>query len=295
MSATPGAYSGRVSDAAIPFRKGHGTGNDFVILDDPDAQLDLTPGRVRALCDRRFGIGGDGVLRVVRAGAADVAPGLVAGARWFMDYRNSDGSIGEMCGNGARVFAVHLVSSGLESDDTFLIGTRGGPRRVWLDGAGQVRVAMGPTVVEQADSAVVGLGGETWPATPAFAPNPHAVVLLPAGADLADLGEIGGSTAGPAEQFPDGANIEFVVTESADRVALRVNERGSGETLSCGTGACAVAAVHRSRTQSPPDTVVVEVPGGELVVGFESGGTVLAGPAEIVASGRLDPDWWDRT
>src|SRR6478735_7387145 len=120
----------------VAFTKGHGTGNDFVIIADPDGALDLTADQVAALCDRNFGIGADGVLRVVRSAAiADGAAALAEepDAEWFMDYRNADGSIAEMCGNGIRVFAHYLLWAGLaviESGSTLPIGTRAGVRDV---------------------------------------------------------------------------------------------------------------------------------------------------------------------
>src|SRR4051812_8924857 len=114
----------------LRYVKGHGTANDFVVLPDPDGDLDLTPGLVRALCDRRRGLGADGVLRVVRA---DVARGDLAAAatddpeaRWFMDYRNADGSVAEMCGNGIRVFARYLVEAGFAQPGSLRIVTRDG-------------------------------------------------------------------------------------------------------------------------------------------------------------------------
>lgn len=287
MSLPVGAYSGDVG-TTMEFRKGHGTGNDFVLLPDPTGTLDLSAARVAAVCDRRFGIGADGILRVVPAELAGVADDLVAGADWFMDYRNADGSIAEMCGNGARVFARYLVSAGLVPAGDFTIGTRGGPRRVSADQTGQVSVAMGPVKVDPLDSATVTLADRQWTATPAFAPNPHAVAIVAA---LSELGEIESATAEPANTFPDGVNIELVEVLDPDRVAMRVNERGSGETMSCGTGACAVAAVHRAGTGGAAP-VSVTVRGGEVVVEFQDGEAVLSGPAELVASGEIDPQWW---
>src|SRR4051794_26232528 len=130
------------------FVKGHGTENDFVIVPDPDGALDLTPGMVAALCDRRAGIGADGVLRVVPAKLAD--PGQ--DAEWFMDYRNSDGGVAEMCGNGIRVFARYLVAAGLTRPGEFGVATRAGVKRVRLGDTGDVSVDMGaPSVL-----------GESW-------------------------------------------------------------------------------------------------------------------------------------
>ncbi len=274
---------------AVGFLKGHGTGNDFVILPDPAAALDPTPAQVRALCDRRFGLGADGILRVVASAAADVPAWMTAGSGWFMDYRNADGTLAEMCGNGARVFARYLVATGLEAAGEFLIGTRSGPLTATAAADGPVAVAMGPVDVRDPGGVLVELDGRTWPATAAFAPNPHAVAFVES---MAQLHDIGGSHAGPDGVFPDGVNVEFVEVAGPGRVAMRVNERGSGETLSCGTGACAVAAVHRRVAGLDSDTVEVSVPGGELSVRFGPDGAVLSGPAQIIASGQLDPSWW---
>ncbi|MFN8126348.1 MAG: diaminopimelate epimerase [Candidatus Nanopelagicales bacterium] len=258
----------------IAFRKGHGTGNDFVIIDDPDGRWDLTPRLVAALCHRRFGIGADGVLRVVRDGD-----------EWFMDYRNSDGTLAEMCGNGARVFAQHLADRGWVTDTSFPILTRGGRRLVRREPDGRVTVWMG-AATEVGDVAV-SVGDRTWPAVGTLVPNPHAVAVLPT---LSGLGDITDASAGPAAVFPDGANVEFAEIKGPDRIAMRVWERGSGETLSCGTGACAVAHVHHVH-HGGADRITVEVPGGELEVTLGDD-LALTGPTEFVAEGHVDPQWW---
>lgn len=267
--------------ADVAFRKGHGTGNDFILITDPDDSLSLTPRLVAALCDRHLGLGADGVLRAVPATGAD-------GAQWFMDYRNADGSIAEMCGNGARVFARHLVDEGLQDTRGFPIVTRGGVRDTVVHESGEVSVDMGP-VTPLDHSVTVTLGDETWPALGALVPNPHAIVFLPT---LSGLGDISGATAGPEAVFPNGANIEFVEPLGPNHVVMRVWERGSGETLSCGTGACAVAWAHRIRDDIDEHPVRVDVPGGTLRVTVRSDVT-LTGPVEFVARGTIDADWWD--
>src|ERR1700738_725927 len=137
------------------FAKGHGTQNDFVLLPDVEAELELTPARVAALCDRRRGLGADGVLRVttggaaMRAGALERLPDGVSAYDWYMDYRNADGSIAQMCGNGVRVFAHYLRAAGLEPRDEFVVGSLAGPRPVvlhqWGDTTADVTVEMGKT------------------------------------------------------------------------------------------------------------------------------------------------------
>lgn len=261
----------------VAFRKGHGTGNDFVLLPDPTDSLTMTPDLARALCDRRFGIGGDGVIRVVPSDDG-----------WFMDYWNSDGSIGIMCGNGARVFGRHLLDEGLVDEGEFDIVTRGGVRRVSAQQDGDVSVSMGPVSSGAVPDVTVRLGDTEHPATAAFVPNPHAVVFLDT---LAGLGDITGAVAGPHEVFPDAANIEFVEVLAPDRVAMRVFERGSGETLSCGTGACAVAWAHARVNGVADGDITVEVPGGAVRVTLGDD-VLLTGPAEFVADGLIDADWW---
>lgn len=258
----------------IAFTKGHGTGNDFVLLSDPRDELVVTPHAVRAVCDRRFGVGGDGLIRVVPDGD-----------EWFMDYHNADGSIGEMCGNGARVFALFLRSEGLVAQADFVIGTRGGRREVSV--GEQISVDMGvPRVV--GDEVEVTVAGTRWPAQAVFMPNPHAVVFV----DDLDL-ELSDAPLVRSEVFPDGQNVEFVsVVEPGRHVRMRVHERGVGETLSCGTGICAVAdRVLASAGVSGEAAVRVDVPGGSLTVTRTAGGSlVLTGPAVLVADGTLSED-----
>lgn len=318
-----------MGDVESRFVKAHGTGNDFVLIPDLEAKFDLTPELVSRICDRRMGIGGDGVIRVVPArfatpaglgaaaeppaagadtaecvDAADTAAGAdtpagVETAEWFMDYRNADGSVAEMCGNGARVFAAYLVAAGWVSGSEFPILTRGGTRMVRPLGADQFAVEMGypQSLARDADLTVTTETGR-WAASGWLLPNPHAVVWVDS------LNEPGPLSVSPEVSartriFPAGANVEFAVDESASaagaRLAatMRVYERGVGETLSCGTGACAVAMDLRCRHQvRGPGSVEVRVPGGRLeVVTMESGAVWLAGPATMVATGQLDPKW----
>jgi diaminopimelate epimerase len=269
------------------FAKGHGTGNDFVILPDPDAQLTVTPGLVRALCDRHFGIGGDGVLRVVRAAKHPDAAHLADRAEWFMDYRNADGSVAEMCGNGVRVFARYLTDTGLVSAATFPIATRAGvvtaviaTDDVTID---MPRPRLGPRSV-------------TWPhrtserlvGTSVSVGNPHLVCPVD---DVTSL-DLSGPPEYDHELFPDGVNVEFyeraeLIEDRDVHVRMRVYERGSGETLSCGSGACAVAAVALDRAVALPGIAAVDLPGGRLTVTIAGDACVLTGPAVILATGEL--------
>ncbi len=271
----------------IPFVKGHGTENDFVLLPDADGALDLTAELVGRLCDRRAGVGADGVLRVVRTEADDEARALPGAddARWFMDYRNADGSLAEMCGNGIRVFARYLVDEGLEPAGEIAVLTRDGVKQVRLAAAGDVTVDMGPATLPGTDRKVV-VGEHAWPAVEVTTGNPHAVVFVDA---LTDAGEL---RAAPVVEppFPDGVNVEFVVRRGDQHVAMRVHERGVGETRSCGTGACAaMVAAARADGAGPGATYVVDVPGGRLSVTERADGHLeLTGPAVLVATGQVD-------
>jgi diaminopimelate epimerase len=266
----------------IPFLKGHGTQNDFVLLPDLDATLDLTEARVRVLCDRRAGLGADGVLRVVPAKA------ITDGDGWFMDYRNADGSIAEMCGNGVRVFARYLVDTGLVDEPEFTIGTRAGSRKVTV--ADDVAVEMGPARVTGTSLATV--DGGTVAGVAVNVGNPHLVCVVEDAEKLASLDLTVPPTYDP-EAFPEGVNIEFVVVEAPDRLRMRVHERGVGETRSCGTGTvAAVAGVLFGRGEQH-GAATVDIPGGRVRVTVAPGGSTLAGPAVFVARGELDQGWWD--
>lgn len=287
----------------IQFTKGHGTGNDFVVFADPEGELDLTAAQVASICDRRFGVGADGILRAVRSRALTAGAAALAedpDAEWFMDYRNADGSIAEMCGNGIRVFARFLTEAGLVDlphGDTLAVGTRSGVRDVQRS-AGGFRADLGrwrltgvDPVVRARDLEVArpGLGIDVG--------NPHVVVAL---ADDAELDGIDLNYVPILEPaLPDGANVEFVVMgdplvdDGVGGIRMRVHERGSGETLSCGTGAVAAAlAVRHYAGAGAPDQWRVRVPGGTVGVRMfaaEDGEHVsLSGPAELVFSGALE-------
>ena len=295
---------------AVRFAKGHGTQNDFVLLPDADGAFDPSPAEVVALCDRRAGIGGDGLIRAVPASALDVGRGM--DVDWFMDYRNADGSVAEMCGNGLRVFVAYLEHLGwvrLADGEEISVGTRAGAKRVRRDGdllaadLGSWFVVGGAAAVEAGSDASVGVEG--LPALPGLSidvGNPHVVVALPDGERLraADLRSAPGGDPVP----PNGVNVELVVplhllgggssAAAEGHLAMRVYERGVGETRSCGTGA--VAAVLAARAwggAEAPDVWRVDVPGGRLRVTVPAGAVLaggsveLAGPAVIVAEGVI--------
>lgn len=286
---------------SISFTKGHGTGNDFVLFADPDGLVDLDADDLAALADRHFGVGGDGVIRAVRSahlpeGAAALAEDPAA--EWFMDYHNADGSPAEMCGNGIRVYGSYLLDQGLLDlavGETVAIGTRGGVRALTRTADG-FEVDLGPFVV--AGDAMVAAQGlhVDRPGLAVGVGNPHVVVAL---ADDAELDALDLCTAPVVTPVPpDGVNVEFVVPAEplvqggVGRIRMRVHERGSGETLSCGTGAAAAALATRHWAgDAAPDAWSVDVPGGTVgvrVVPTANGDHVLlSGPAELVFSGTM--------
>ncbi|MFT4287736.1 diaminopimelate epimerase [Nocardioides sp.] len=273
---------------SYPFLKGHGTENDFVLLPDHDGSIHgpLTEDRVRALCDRRAGIGGDGVLRVIRTDV--LASTYGDDAEWFMDYRNADGSIAEMCGNGIRVFARHLVDAGLADPALPIpIATRSGLLHVTVAGEAITADLGAPKLL---GSSVVSVGDWSWSARHVDMGNPHAVAFVDS---LDRHGPVGALLDEPGydhEVYPQGVNVEFVTRVAERHVAMRVHERGSGETRSCGTGAGAVMVAAAAADAAPRDTpYTVDVPGGRLTVIWTAEDRVLlAGPAVIVAEGSTD-------
>ncbi len=255
----------------LRFLKGHGTENDFVLLPDPEGLLELTPELVRRLCDRRAGLGADGVLRVVPSRFEPDAAPYAADARWFMDYRNADGTIAEMCGNGVRVYARYLVAHGHVRPGPLRLATRRGVLDVEVSaGDGPVSVDMGPAELGP-DVDVDGVAA-TWVGMG----NPHAVVPVPSVAAL-----------GVLRTARLDLNVEYVEDRGPKAIAMRVHERGVGETRSCGTGACAAVVATALRTGTARGTAYdVEVPGGHLTVTWrEDGHVVLEGPAVLVAEG----------
>jgi diaminopimelate epimerase len=278
---------------------GHGTENDFVVLPDPDGtrwpedRLDAV--MVRRLCDRRAGLGGDGVLRVVRSAHVPDAPGVLGSdlerCEWFMDHRNADGSHAEMCGNGIRLFLHVLVTEGLldrgACEAGVLVGTRGGPRRVGATPDGGYWVDMGPARPFGTGEATV--SGQVFPGLAVSMGNPHLACLTDVPVETVDLSATPGFDPG---LFPEGVNVELInVLEAGAHIRLRVSERGVGETRSCGTGACAAAYAALAAEGRTAGTVVVDVPGGRLSVQVGPVTTVLTGPAVLVSAGALCPEW----
>jgi diaminopimelate epimerase len=271
----------------VRFAKGHGTGNDFVVLPDPDGVLALSPSLVRALCDRRRGIGGDGVLRVVAAAKHSEGVAMAGEAEWFMDYWNADGSVAEMCGNGVRVVGNYLVAEGLAEPGEWSLATRAGLRPVRVPPAGDVTVDMGAPQ-RLGDSHAV-IAGRRLAGVGVCMGNPHLVCPVSA-ADL-DALTLEDPPGFDAAMFPEGVNVELSTPVGDGHVRMRVHERGSGLTLSCGTGVCAAAAVALWQAGRSIGDVVVDVPGGRLTVALDGRTSRLTGPAVIVAEGVVNLDW----
>lgn len=296
------------ASSTVTVSKGHGTRNDFVLLHDPEGKWAVSPVLVGALCDRRAGIGGDGLIRAVRVGAAEaeLAGTDTGDAEWFMDYRNHDGSVAEMCGNGIRVLCAYLTALGyVDVDDPVVVrdgvpvATRAGVKMVYpvpaiTEGGVLWRVDMGPW---QAGESLQGWPAQVqvaaarsdvhWPGTVVTTGNPHTVVELATEAELAELELTSAPKLTP--QVPDQPNVEFVVV-AGDSMRMRVFERGAGETMSCGTGACAAAlSVWRARGSRPDEASWrVHVPGGELVIDCEAERVWMTGPAVIVSDVLVD-------
>ena len=268
----------------LPFVKGHGTENDFVLLPDANGRLELTSDQIVQLCDRRAGLGADGVIRVVRTDATE-EPAAVAArgdATWFMDYRNSDGSLSEMCGNGVRVLGLYLAThADVDARNPLPIATRAGVKTLTF-GSGRITVDMGSP--QPKGSTWVQVGERRWDAQNIDMGNPHAVAFVDS---LEEAGALLEAPGVDQAAYPEGVNVEFVRRVAERHVEMRVHERGSGETRSCGTGACAVMVATALADEAPRDTsYTVDVPGGRLeIVWTEDDRILMSGPAVLVAEG----------
>jgi diaminopimelate epimerase len=280
------------------FAKGHGTGNDFVILPDPDGEFELPASLVARLCDRHSGVGGDGVLRMVRTTAAAlsqatapaISPPSSAPAEWFMDYRNADGSVAEMCGNGVRVFVRYLLDEGLAAGPEVSVATRAGVRHVRVEADGQLTVDMGGARV--VGDGLVQLGGQRLTGLAISVGNPHLACVINEPVAAVDMASPRLLSAGCRV---DGVNVEVLRIIGDHEIEMRVHERGSGLTLSCGTGAVAAAVAAAATVgewlSERSAAWTVQVPGGTLAVTPSATASLLTGPAEIVAHGELAAAW----
>jgi len=251
---------------------GHGTHNDFVLLFDAEDQIEISAEQVQRICNRTSGIGADGFIKIVKRDG-----------KWFMDYRNADGSIAEMCGNGIRVMARYLVERGHQPEGIFGINTRAGMRFLAAPADEDISVNMGKAVLDdEYPEIAVTVGEKSWPGFNINVGNPHAVVFVD---DLAEAGDLlTAPTVDPREAYPEGVNVEFVQLLSNGELAMRVHERGVGETQSCGTGTCAVALAATLKTgKNLPSHWVINPPGGRLVVDTDGhSNATLIGPAVLL-------------
>ena len=278
----------------LPFAKYHGTGNDFVMIEDLEKRVALDSNLVAAICDRHRGVGADGLIRV--AGAED--------ADFFMDYYNADGATAEMCGNGVRCLAKLVYERGLTTKRELAVSTRAGVKHVWLDVDGdvvrRVTVDMGPPAFRRGEIPMDGpeeeeflaepfeMDGATVKASAVSMGNPHLVLFVDTDPSAIDVPHIGPRLE-QHPSFPQRTNVEFVAP--GDRgLVVRVWERGVGETMACGTGACAsLVAGHLAGLV--PRRADVQFPGGTLDIDWRESGVFLTGPAERVFEGSLDPAW----
>lgn len=287
----------------ISFTKGHGTGNDFVLVLDPAGEISITAEQIAKICDRHFGIGADGFIRVIKSENHVDGKKILTeepSAVWFMDYYNADGSIAEMCGNGTRVFARYLTERGLvelADGETLSIGTRAGVKDLQRNMSG-FAVDIGRWKLDGGEVLIHTDGLDVArPAIGINVGNPHYVVALASGKELASLDLYEAPEIDPKPEL--GANVEFVVPadpmvkDGVGQITMRVYERGVGETLSCGTGICAAALATRHWAGAgAPNIWQVRVPGGVLGVRMfatEDGEHVgLSGAAELVFDGQID-------
>jgi diaminopimelate epimerase len=276
--------------------KYHGTGNDFVMLEDLDDERPLVPAVVAALCDRHRGVGADGVIRVTRGSAGD--------EDFFMDYRNADGSLAEMCGNGIRCLGKLVYERGFTTATELEVGSRDGRKHLSLDVDGavvrNVTVGMGPPAFTRRDIPMEGppdrpfltepfeVDGRTYKATAVSMGNPHLVLFAEEDPDDLDVRAIGPRIE-HNPRFPEKTNVEFIAALDGG-VKARVWERGSGETMACGTGACA-ALVAANEAGLVPARAEVRFPGGTLLVERTMDEILLTGPAERVFEATIDEAW----
>jgi diaminopimelate epimerase len=249
---------------------GHGTHNDFVLVFDPLDENSITTAQTAAICDRVDGIGADGLIRMVKRNE-----------KWFMDYRNADGSLAEMCGNGIRVMARYLVERGHQPEGIFAIDTRDGVKHLRVPLKDDISVNMGQ-VTDEGESITAGANGQMWNGYNISVGNPHAVVFVE---DINQVGELLESpVVRPKGSYPEGVNVEFVQITGENEISMRVYERGSGETQSCGTGTCAVALAATIHTKGKlPATWIINPPGGRLEVSIDGhSNATLIGPAVLV-------------
>ncbi len=273
---------------SIEFSKLNGQGNDFILIDSFTDNVELSSMQIAGMCDRHFGIGADGMILVKRSGSSD----------FYMDYYNQDGSKAEMCGNGIRCMSKFIHDKKLSTRDKFSIGTIAGEKIIELDlfkgYVRNIKVDMGPPIFNPEDIPVALKGGEVFDHrlnTPErdflinciSMGNPHCIVYLEENDDIEKIPlNIWGPLLEEHSFFPNKTNVEFVKVLSDSAIKMRVWERGVGETLACGTGACAAAVSAFKLKKITGSAVKVEVPGGVLNIVWkgDSSSVFLEGEAE---------------
>jgi diaminopimelate epimerase len=249
---------------------GHGTENDFVLIFDPKDENSITTAQTAAICNRETGIGADGLIRIIKRDE-----------KWFMDYRNADGSLAEMCGNGIRVMARYLVEKGHQPEGIFAINTRDGIKHLRVPLTDDISVNMGQ-VTDESEAITAASNGQIWNGYNISVGNPHAVVFVN---EMSDIGPLDvAPVVRPHDSYPEGVNVEFAKIIEGNSIAMRVFERGSGETRSCGTGTCAVALAATLHTKTKlPAIWIINPPGGRLEVSIDGhSNATLTGPAVLV-------------
>ena len=249
---------------------GHGTENDFVLIFDPNDENSITTAQTAAICNRETGIGADGLIRIIKRDK-----------KWFMDYRNADGSLAEMCGNGIRVMARYLVERGHQPEGIFAINTRDGIKHLRVPMTDDISVNMGQ-VTDEDEAITAAVNGQIWNGYNISVGNPHAVVFVD---EMSDIGALDvAPVVRPGDSYPEGVNVEFAKIIEGNEIAMRVFERGSRETRSCGTGTCAVALAATLHTKAKlPATWIIRPPGGRLEVSIDGhSNATLTGPAVLI-------------
>ena len=261
----------------IDFYKYHGAGNDFIMINNLDKSIFLTPEDISLYCDRNFGIGADGIILLEPSTKADC----------FMNYYNSDGSIAQMCGNGARCTAKFYLKETGKDIKEINLETRSGIKNIKVNDDDTYFVDMGAPIFESPDFPSVALKIEGLDFSCVSMGNPHTVALVD------DLGKIDLKTIGPIiennENFPNKINVEFVQKIMPDYFKVKVWERGCGATLACGTGACAVYSIlARQDLAESQKEITLEFPGGKLYLSKnEQGHVILRGGAHFVFEGEI--------
>ena len=276
----------------IEFTKMHGLGNDFVVIDAINQAIELSPEQVRFIADRHFGVGCDQLLLVETP--------VVADAEFRYRIFNADGGEVQQCGNGARCFARFVADTGMTGNTEIPVETAAGMIHLKLEDDGNVTVDMGvpsfdpkslpfepvESGEDDAEYHQLMVNGEKYAIGAVSVGNPHAVLLVDS-VDEAPVETLGAAIEGH-ERFPERVNVGFMEVMDRSHIRLRVFERGAGETLACGTGACAAAAIgiHNSLLDN---TVQVELKGGNLTIRWPGNNNTLlmTGPAQTVYEGKI--------